>query len=524
MKKILPLFCGVLLLYSGVLAQHTFNKQYYFDGIAAVGNGIHVTDSCYYISGLVVDTINGGIYDGLMFGKLDLQGELEEYTLFLDSIYDFENWRTPLVFIDSSFISVGLGVDSVGYGYWLKLNDSFEITAERYFRSYYHPDRNFIVPVDFFIHQNKDSYIATTTSFQESSGVININIAVLRSNEDGEEIWYIPYGGNWVEEPSCMAYINDSLIIIGAEIGNYNLTNFDLIIQSHLIAIDTSGQIQWTWTSPHEVEQGVNDIIAEEDGGLIIASGRGFLEDVNPTTQYIFWDRGLIFKLDENRELEWECEFTEPGPTFENRLNRIVKSTDQTGYVSAGQMRVWLNEDNASLLGWLAKVTPEGDSLWSRKLFYYELPDSIEYEHHIHDLQTTPDGGYFMSGYTFNREELQEPPRQRAWFIKVDSEGCLIPGCGLVDAEEPTAEGPPLLLYPNPAAEHLNVYLGDNGGQQWHFLLFDAAGRQLGSYIAPTPHTTYMLPVHDYPVGTYYLQVLDQSRRGQKTYTWIKGR
>ncbi|MEO0728280.1 MAG: hypothetical protein AAFZ63_27275, partial [Bacteroidota bacterium] len=300
MNKLLTLLSIVVLTCSFASAQNTFNKQYYFEGIAAIGNGIHVTDSCYYISGLVADTIAGEVYDGLLLGKLNLQGELEETSLFLDTIYDFENWRTPLIFNNSSFISVGLGRDSVGYGYWLKLNESFEIVSEKYFRSYYHPDRNFIVPVDFFIDSNQDTYIATTTSFEESSGIININIAVLRLNEEGEEVWYLPYGGGWVEDPSCIVPIHDSLIVIGGEIGNYNYTNFDLILQSQIIAIDADGQTQWVWTSSNEVEQGANDILVEDDGSLIVASGRGFLEDVNAGTRIILWDRGLVFKLDEN--------------------------------------------------------------------------------------------------------------------------------------------------------------------------------------------------------------------------------
>ena len=128
-----------------------------------------------------------------------------------------------------------------------------------------------------------------------------------------------------------------------------------------------------------------------------------------------------------------------------------------------------------------------------------------------------------MSGYTLDRAAGATPPRQRAWFIKVDSEGCLIPGCGLVDTASPDKEGPVLLIYPNPADQYLNIYLGDNGGQEWTFLVFDGAGRQFGRYEAPLGQTTYMVPVGNYPSGSYYLQVVDKQGRKLKTYSWVKG-
>ncbi len=523
MSRILLTSIFLSFFYFSGEAQNTFNKQYYFDGIAAIGNGIHVTDSCYYISGLVVDTIDGETRDGLLMAKLALNGEIINSLIHYDSVHTYENWLTPLIFNNGNFISVGLGADSINYGYWLRLNNDFEIEDETYFRSYYYPERNFIVPVDFIVHPNGTSYIASTTSFEESSGVVNINTSVLKIDSDGQQDWYLPYGGSWVEKPSCITSLNGGLIAIGGNLANYNFTNLNLVYKTLITIIDTNGQVQWTWTSPNQVEQGANDMIAEPDGSLIVASGRGYLYDVNPQTRYVAWDKGLVFKLDATQEVVWEITFEWGGSNFINRLSRIVQAADNSGYVVCGTVAHNYAPGPGGRLGYLAKVSPEGDSLWSRRLFYYEQPDSIEYEHHIHDLQATPDGGYFMSGYTLDRAAGATPPRQRAWFIKVDSEGCLIPGCGLVDTESPNEEGPALLIYPNPADQYLNIYLGDNGGQEWTFLVLDGVGRQLGRYEAPLGQTTYMVPVGNYPVGSYYLQVVDEQGRRLKIYSWVKG-
>jgi hypothetical protein len=519
MRKLLYLFCFFSILCCTTSAQTTFNKQYYFDGIAAVGNGIHVTDSCYYISGLVVDTIAGGVYDGLMFGRLNLQGELEEYTLFLDTLSNYENWETPLITTPEGFTSIGYTRDSIMGIYLMHLNEYGEQDTIYVYRSPFLPENDFYRPFDAIRTLDGVYYILGWGG--NPIGNSNEDIVLLKINEAGAQIWSHTYGDGWNDDALNLIYANNSLYV-GSERCNSNLTSFNITVSTQIRKLDADGLVVWTWTSPHELQQGAKDMILEPDGGLIIASARGYLIDVNPQTRYVAWNKGLVFKLNASREVEWETELEWGGSNFINQFTQIVKAIDNSGYVVVGTVAHEYEPEPGGRLGYLAKISSTGDSLWNRRLFYYDSPDSIEYEHHIHDLQTTPDGGYFMSGYTIDHEILLEAPIQRAWFLKVDSEGCLIPGCDLVDAEEPDEQGPPLLLYPNPAAEHLNVYLGDSGGQQWTFLLFDAAGRQLSSYAAPTSHTTYMLPVDKYPAGSYYLQVADEQGRRGKSYFWVK--
>jgi len=107
--------------------------------------------------------------------------------------------------------------------------------------------------------------------------------------------------------------------------------------------------------------------------------------------------------------------------------------------------------------------------------------------------------------------------------MKADAESRLIHNCGLVDSKEVSEiEGAPLLLYPNPAKDYLNVYMGDNGGEDWYFHIVNAQGQEVGQYIAPTTHTTYMIAVEHLPAAAYYLQLKDKDGRLMKTYPWAK--
>ncbi len=508
-----------------LFSQNTFNKHYHFDQPLAIANSIYVTDSCYYFSGLIVDSVPP-YQEGLLFGKLDLDGNIITSNSILNGDYSYENWFTPLVYSnDGTFISMGFGYDSIDrYNYWMELTSEGVLLESKYFRNTYYPLEDATRVNDFIQHPISSSFFAVSQSFIEENelGITpGYNTTLTKLNSSGDSVFSVDYEYSFNLQPRSQILSNNE-IIIGCSLSNHNLTSFNKKYFTKIIAVDTLGEIQWSWQSPSSLQQGANDMLATEDGGLVVVSGRGFLDQVNIETKRILWDRGLFFKLDSNRQVVWETEFQVPYYGRSNGFFHLAETIDQSGYIAAGKIVELYEPPGGTILGWLAKVSPEGDSLWSRKLFYYEYPDSLEYEHKIHDLQTTPDGGYLMSGETLDRNQLSTPIQQ-AWFIKVDAEGCLIPGCGLVDVLEPSIdEGPPLLLYPNPASDYLNVYLGDSGGGHWSFVVYNYVGQEMGRYVAASAHTTYMINVDHWPAGQYYLRVQDKEGRLLKAYPWVK--
>lgn len=178
----------------------------------------------------------------------------------------------------------------------------------------------------------------------------------------------------------------------------------------------------------------------------------------------------------------------------------MVGSADGTGYVALGRVVDGVSGTESMPATWFVKVSPEGDSLWSR---YYSYWDGLYLNPIPADLKQTPDGGYVAVGRT---QMLGEP--SPGWILKVDSHGCLIPGCHLTDSSEET-ERPEieLAIYPNPTSDFLNFQLrAGQTPQAGSFRIVDIQGKVVESFEGAPPGTTVVVPVSAWAAGTYFLQ------------------
>ena len=118
-------------------------------------------------------------------------------------------------------------------------------------------------------------------------------------------------------------------------------------------------------------------------------------------------------------------------------------------------------------------------------------PESVvQYDRNIHhtegwtyNLLAAEDGGFLLSGTGFG-PPLDEwgHPNQNFWALKLDSMGCLIPGCDSLDVsifELPYDEAG-LLIYPNPVSSEAIIQITFHNPQELNHLeikLFDISGR-----------------------------------------------
>lgn len=506
-----------LLFFAIHTRTQTLNERFHFDYPATIFTSLVSTDSAYYVNGLVVDTAYFP-KDANIFTKIGFDGNIEWLRVLNSPNETYETWLGDLIDLqEEGFIINGYGVDSTMHNLILRYNPEGHLIWHKKYRNYF--DNEGFARSQGFIPVNNNSFLHLSWE-TNPQGTNNSDIVIAKIDTDGNIIWQRSYGqSNRRDVPWDGIYKNENAYLISGYQTNSNVVDQNYISRAIIFQVDSLGNKQWEWSSPSgELWDGVNAMVASEDGGLIIASGKGVEEYINPGLNGLYWKNVTILKLNEDREVVWEKDFYPSNRrSLNNSFNQIIASSDNSGFVAVGQY-VYLNYDVVDSIGspagdfygFIAKVSSEGDSLWARRLNY--VTEIGESQHYIYDISETSDGGYILCGEV--KDDQLFDHYQQAWLIKIDEYGCVVPGCHLVnDVEVPERVKPQLLLYPNPVQDRLNVFLKDASilkRKQTALQIINQQGQLLKHFsIGKSDEVTHMIAIDNFPSGTYYLQYLE---------------
>jgi hypothetical protein len=495
---------------SSAAGQELFNNRYHFGYAANVLTSIEVKDSLIYATGIIADTVPP-YRTGAVFAALQHDGTPASAIGYLDTAGTYQLWHNNLAFSsDGNLLAAGYRTTDLMRALLMKFTPAGDTVFAREYLSYFYPSASFVMAKALAEDAQQNIYLV---NYAASIPDADADITVLKVDALGNPIWHRRYGTDLLEEPCGVKILGDEVIILGYR-ANTNITRKNFTAQTHIFAIDAEGQVRWQYLSPAGSLQGRRPAFhVEPDGSIIVATLLGEEVVVNPSRNAIKWGTGYLYKLSPQRQVEWSVRFEDPFPAFSSysSLNKLVKASDGSGYLAAGYLPHLDEAAGLDLPGWLLKVSPSGDSLWSRHLRFLEPGTPPPHgKHELYDLEEMPDGGYLLAGQvTYYHEPV--PPIQRGWLLKVDEHGCLVPGCQLVSTREAGAPPAPALhLYPNPASETLYVLLKDERiaqRQGAQLRLLDLQGRPLRAWPAgPFDEVTSVLPLQGLPAGLYVLQ------------------
>lgn len=499
----------VLVLYPLIATpQGAFNERLHFGFPAAIFHSLVVVDSNIYVVGLVADSLPP-YNSGSLFVQINQEGEVNFAKTFLDSVKTFETWRGDLTILNNGYAVNGYSIgDTSLTALLLFFNQHGEVTDFVEYENFFSADE-FITSTAL---SKSHGHFLLATRERNPNSLNNTEIVLQYLDLEGAIIWRKSFGATSLREiPISIANLPNGAFVVGAQRTNNNITDQNYTSRDYIFAVDSLGQMLWQYLSPAgELRAGAKSIVALEDGSLIVASQLGEEFYINPSSSGLEWGNGLIYKLSPDREVEWEVEFTEPTPDIIlSQVNKLITVSDGSGYVATGQYVDFEPGVVEDINGWIFKVSLHGDSLWSRKLRFWEEPGPSHW-HFLYDIAEAPDGGFIMVGQV---EHIYATtlPRQQAWIIKVDNHGCLVPGCQLVGTEEQqNLRQARLLLHPNPATEYLNVFLKDNRisrRKRPQLRILSMEGKVLETYnIDPQDEVTHMIAVRQLPAGMYVLQ------------------
>ncbi|MBX2926586.1 MAG: T9SS type A sorting domain-containing protein [Saprospiraceae bacterium] len=446
--------------------------------------------------------------------KTDLEGTPLVIKTIRNPAKSYQTWHPEFSALpEGGFVVAGYSLDSISKAILIRYDSDGDTLFTRFFSNLFPPPNDFIWPRAFVVRPDGGYLFACEIQALPNGGYQDIDIWIVKTDSLGEVTWQRRLGNNRWERPYSLLVDQEGNIIVGGSKRNTNLTTSNYTFQNYIIKLNPAGNTLWEYLSPASLglRYGAADMVLLSDGSLVVASGVGY-EQQRTSFNDVYFDK-YIFKLNNLHEIEWELTFKETALTGTAFLTNIIAVSDGSGFVAAGTHSQNFPAQNAfSLRGWIGKVSPDGDSLWTRQ---YVGIDQLNNRQAIYDLKETSDGGFILCGESRNPSPAPGEIVQQAWLLKLDQYGCLVPGCHITTStEESEPERLRLALYPNPAAEYLNFYLRAPAGvgSEVSFRIFDAGGRLLREFPHASPDATYVIEVWDWPAGMYVLQCVSGGR------------
>ncbi|MEZ4687240.1 MAG: hypothetical protein R3B47_14580 [Bacteroidia bacterium] len=205
-------------------------------------------------------------------------------------------------------------------------------------------------------------------------------------------------------------------------------------------------------------------------------------------------------------------------PSLQIKNIKLNKNGDMF-YV--GQTKITYHDKPGKIRGYLAKVRKNKSVAWVRNYTaeFSFVSDTFCCAGFIfEDVKPLHDGGAMAVGFTTLVDSSIQNRQLRnkgvAGIFRVDSFGCVVPGCQLAPnglaAELPKAR---LLLAPNPASEVTYAHWLTEEPGEARFTLRDAQGRRIREWATQLPEATFIIPLDGLANGLYYLDVMHHGRQ-----------
>ncbi|QQS37580.1 MAG: T9SS type A sorting domain-containing protein [Ignavibacteriales bacterium] len=225
------------------------------------------------------------------------------------------------------------------------------------------------------VEQTSDGgYIITgyTRSFGTMSGR---NLWLIKTDENGNQIWNNALGGNSDDEGHCVKQSNDGGYIIAGLTNSFGAGVKDV----YLVKTDSLGSLQWQKTFGGNSDDEGYSVIQSSDDGFVIAG---------VTSSFTSGGRDLyLVKTDVAGNLVWQKNLG--GLSSDGAWE--IQNTSDNGFIIAG----WTFSQGPGALGnaWLVKTDSAGNEQWNK---YFGGADVDR----AYSVQQTVDNGYILTGYT----------------------------------------------------------------------------------------------------------------------------
>ena len=207
-----------------------------------------------------------------------------------------------------------------------------------------------------------------------SFGAGDLDIYLLKMDEDGDTLWARAYGGTGYERGTRVVCTQDGRYAICGRTSSYGAGDFDV----YLVFVDADGDTLGTCTYGGSGTDIGFAIQETHEGGFIL----GGVTNSYGAGDYDFY----LIKTDAQGGVEWQQTYGGSGMEW---CHDAIQCAD-SGFVILGSTDTWAHGSSDL---YLVKADISGDTLWTRAYggVYFEGGNSV---------QQTPDGGYVVAGFS----------------------------------------------------------------------------------------------------------------------------
>jgi len=253
-------------------------------------------------------------------------------------------------------------------------------------------------------------------------------------------------------------------------------------LRGHLIKTDMEGNMIWQKLFP-EIGDGGLMTINHFEGDKFILTGINYIQGQSTT-------RGKIIKIDSFGIINQSLTFTDSEPTLSLYRSNQISNGD---LVSVG-----ISKFNNSDCGLILKSDVDGNIKFIHRYDYGPNSDFF-----INFIETT-DNHLLVIGKAFTGFETGAD----AWLLKLDSNGCLEPGClevGINEAEPELG----ITIYPNPTQDRLFIKMEASQKKPLNFSLYNLQGKLIIQESLVAEYESFDLS--NLSTGVYLVHIIDNN-------------
>ncbi len=329
-------------------------------------------------------------------------------------------------------------------------------------------------------------------------------------DKQGETIWfkYLEYSPYWTVAQDIKR-VSDSVYVCAFLSWNYPDISKPKYFPSFLYFNLQGNEVDYWVSSTENPEMGIVLKIIHVDEDSMILYGVHVPDQVGSTLLY----QSTLTKINNNFMTEWARHFGLIRSAASSVILHDFASTIDGHYIGAGETLVKDGNDPTRRVGWLYKFSPQGDSIWERKINAPFLP-----------LYYTNSGffvgvGVLSSGNIIAGGTTNEGNTDYCWLVKVTNDGCLDTlFCQPVSTVvQPDNKPLQVDIYPVPAFSYFNV---QSPVEIKQVILLDAVGRSVLKMQNIGTFARIDLPT-SLPEGVYFVEIQDEAGNSVRKKVYI---